>query len=200
LALSINVHKLSNYWGNVFEGHTVNSYGQSVDRVFRVSWTGNVYADGTYYGAGGVSAGNADLAEMVAPGETELEAGDVLVIGLDGRMIRSYAAYQSAVAGVYSTEPGFIAGRKLDDEDNPLNPERIPLAIVGIVPVKASAENGPIVPGDLLTTSATPGHAMKAEPLVLDGRTFFPSGTIVGKALQPLAEGTGIIQMLVMLQ
>jgi hypothetical protein len=66
------------------------------------------------------------------------------------------------------------------------------LAILGIVQVKASAENGPIRPGDLLTTSSTPGHAMKAtEPKI---------GTVIGKALEGLDEGTGVIKMLVMLQ
>jgi len=181
------------YWGNIFEGHEVDQYGQSVNRAFRVSWSGNVYADGTYYGAGGVSAGSADLAEMVAPGETELEPGDVLVIGPDGQMIRGSEPYQSSVAGVYSKEPGFIAGNKLDEDGNPLETGHIPLAIVGIVPVKVSAENGAIHPGDLLATSSTPGHAMKAGPNP-------PVGTVIGKALGTLAVGKGVIQMLVTLQ
>jgi hypothetical protein len=67
-----------------------------------------------------------------------------------------------------------------------------PLAVVGVVPVKVSAENGAIQPGDLLTTSATPGHAMRAD--------HFVGGAIIGKALGTLEKGTGIIQMLVMLQ
>jgi hypothetical protein len=70
---------------------------------------------------------------------------------------------------------------------------KVPLAIAGVVPVKASAENGPIRPGDLLVASSSPGHAMRAgdEP---------PIGTIIGKALEGLDSGTGLIQMLVMLQ
>ena len=67
----------------------------------------------------------------------------------------------------------------------------IPLAIVGIVPCKVSAENGPIQPGDLLVTSSTPGHAMKGTD-----RTRM-LGAVVGKALEPLNEGNGIIQVLV---
>jgi len=66
------------------------------------------------------------------------------------------------------------------------------LAVLGVVPVKASAENGPIEPGDLLTTSSTPGHAMRAD--------HFVGGAIIGKALEGLSEGTGVIKMLVMLQ
>ena len=69
---------------------------------------------------------------------------------------------------------------------------RVPLAIVGVVPVKASAENGSIQPGDLLTSSSIPGHAMKAaEPKL---------GTLIGKAMETLESGTGIIKMLVTLQ
>ena len=84
--------------------------------------------------------------------------------------------------------PGIIGGGANMDQEG-----YAPLAVVGLVPVKASAENGPIAPGDLLTTSSTPGHAMKAD-------ADPPAGTIIGKALEPLAEGTGVIQMLVMLQ
>jgi hypothetical protein len=186
--------KFFSYSGNPIEGwEDQNGDGLTLNLRFKVDYNGNVYADGTYYGAGGVSAGSADFAEMMSPGQAELEPGDVLAIGPDGQMIRSSGPYQSTVAGVYSTEPGFIAGNKLDEEGNPLEPERIPLAVVGVVPVKASAENGPIRPGDLLATSSTPGHAMKAGPNP-------PVGTIIGKALGTLAEGKGVIQMLVSLQ
>ncbi len=68
----------------------------------------------------------------------------------------------------------------------------IPMAMVGIVPCKVSAENGPIRPGDLLVTSATPGHAMRDE----DPRV----GTVLGKALEALDAGTGSIRVLVTLQ
>ena len=81
---------------------------------------------------------------------------------------------------------GFI---EMDDDTE----GRVPLAVVGVVPVNASAENGPIQPGDMLVASSTPGHVMRAGPN--------PAvGTVIGKALEPLDEGTGVIQMLVMLQ
>ncbi len=72
----------------------------------------------------------------------------------------------------------------------------IPLAVTGVVPVKASAENGAIQPGDLLTTSATPGHAMKASPVEIGGVSIYRPGTILGKALEPLVSGTGVISVL----
>ena len=67
------------------------------------------------------------------------------------------------------------------------------MAILGIVPTKVSADNGPIQPGDLLTTSSAPGRAMKA---MLPA----PQGTLLGKALEPLTEGTGVIRVLVTLR
>jgi hypothetical protein len=56
-----------------------------------------------------------------------------------------------------------------------------------------SAENGPVHRGDLLVTSSTPGHAMKAGPNP-------PQGTVLGKALGELTEGSGVILVLVTLQ
>jgi hypothetical protein len=118
-----------------------------------------------------------------------VEPADVLVIRRDGRLARSTAPYQTTVVGVYSTEPGFIGGSDMDGNAA----GEIPLAIMGVVPVKVSAENGTIRPGDLLVASTTPGHAMRA------GENP-PNGTVIGKALGSLTEGTGVIQMLVMLQ
>ena len=151
------------------------------DTKFKVDYGGNVKADGTF------TSPAADLAELL-PAESGLEPGDVLAIARDGRLVRSSAPYQRSVAGVHSTRPAFVGG----DEDNG-SPGRVPLAIAGVVPVKASAEGGPIVPGDLLVASATPGHAMR-------GGDEAPNATVIGKALGALDAGTGVISMLVMLQ
>ena len=72
----------------------------------------------------------------------------------------------------------------------------LPVALLGIVPVKVTDENGAIHPGDMLTSSALPGSAMRATPLLVGGAEFFPTGTIIGKALEPLASGTGKIKVL----
>jgi len=163
-------------------GNPLEAYDTSPsNRRFYVSNAGNVYADGTF------NPGGADLAEML-PAMEGLQPGDVLVIGPDGKLARSIAPYASNVVGVYSTNPGFVGG---SDEDG-TNPGKVPLAVIGVVPVKASAENGPIAPGDLLTTSSTPGYAMRAD--------HFVGGAILGKALEGLDESTGVILMLVMLQ
>ncbi|MBN1992621.1 MAG: hypothetical protein JW953_07925 [Anaerolineae bacterium] len=149
---------------------------------FRVDNAGGVFSDVGY------STPAADFAEML-PAVDRLEPADVLVIGPDGKLTRSTEAYQPTVMGVYSTEPGFVGGFQADTEMK----GQVPLAVVGVVPVKASAENGPIQPGDMLVAANIPGHAMNAgdEP---------PQGTVIGKALAGLDEGTGVIQMLVILQ
>jgi hypothetical protein len=67
------------------------------------------------------------------------------------------------------------------------------LALVGIVPVKVTNEGGPIEPGDLLVSSSTPGYAMRWDP---DAGDTYP--TFVGKALEALESGEGIIQVLLM--
>jgi hypothetical protein len=159
--------------------------GSNADLDFRVTGTGQVRSDV------GFNTPAADFAEML-PAVEGLQAGDVLVIGSDGKLIRSTEPYQASVAGVYSTQPGFVGGQPVEGKVA----GNIPLAIMGVVPVKASAENGPIRPGDLLTTSSTPGHAMRAD------RDSALPGTVLGKALEPLdaSQGTGVIQVLVTLQ
>lgn len=149
---------------------------------FKVQGDGDVYIDGSYYNTG------ADFAELL-PARDGLEPGDVLIVGSDGQLTRSAAPYQSAVVGIYSTRPGFVGGASEDSDPT----GKAPLAILGIVPVKASAENGAIRPGDLLVTSSTPGYAMRAGDNP-------PQGTVLGKALGELAEGSGVILVLITLQ
>ena len=70
----------------------------------------------------------------------------------------------------------------------------MPMAMVGRVPTKVSAENGPIKVGDLLVSSSTLGHAMKGT----DRNQMF--GAVISKALGSLDSGTGVIEVLVTLQ
>jgi hypothetical protein len=108
------------------------------------------------------------------------------------RLSLSQTPYSTLVAGIYSTQPGVVASQHRVDDALPNN--EVPLAVIGIVPCKVTAENGPIAAGDLLVTSATPGHAMKGT----DRARML--GAVVGKALEPLREGGGVIQVLVTLQ
>jgi hypothetical protein len=79
------------------------------------------------------------------------------------------------------------------DDASAKSPE-VPLAVIGIVPCKVTAENGAIDRGDLLVTSSRPGYAMKGT----DRSRLV--GAVVGKALQPLPAGTGMIEVLITLQ
>ncbi|MGA1841962.1 MAG: hypothetical protein ACMUIU_15190 [bacterium] len=161
--------------GNPLEAYDRDPY----NRRFYVSNSGQVYADGSF------NSGGADLAEML-PAAPGLEPGDVLVVDLEGKLIRSSEPSATNVVGVYSTSPGFIGG--YSDDDDPTG--KVPLAVLGIVPCKVSNENGPIKPGDLLVTSSTPGHAMKAPD---DPK----AGTVLGKALSSLESDTGLVRLYV---
>ncbi|TKJ30053.1 MAG: hypothetical protein CEE40_06540 [Chloroflexi bacterium B3_Chlor] len=197
------------YSGNIIEGwQDVNGDGFNLQRRFRVANNGDVYADRAYHcgpnytgtGADGtiketdleaapclVDNSPADFAEAL-PAAEGLAPGAVLVVGPDGRLQQSHVPYAANVAGVYSTRPSYVGNGQFLGQDG-----YVPVTLMGLVPVKASAENGPIRPGDLLVASSTPAHAMRAgdNPQV---------GTVIGKALEPLEVGTGEIQMLVTLQ
>lgn len=133
-------------------------------------------------GPGGIIP--ADIAEnMDCP---DCEAGDVVVVDPehDQRLTRSTGAYDPTFAGVISTKPALNIGGNRGESARPL-------ALAGQVPCKVTAENGPIKRGDLLVTSSKPGHAMRA-----DSESIKP-GTLIGKALEPLAEGEGTILVLI---
>jgi hypothetical protein len=97
--------------------------------------------------------------------------------------------------GVVSSQPGLLLGAREEAEENRM----VPVALCGMVPCKVVDENGPIRRGDLLSTSSTPGHAMKAKPVVADGQEFHRPGTIIGKALNSLDGECGVIDVLVTL-
>ena len=66
------------------------------------------------------------------------------------------------------------------------------LALMGKVPVKATTANGQIRPGDLLTVSSKPGFAMRCN----DAEKC--EGAVLGKALEELERGEGLVMVLVM--
>jgi hypothetical protein len=176
--------------GTILRGDTGPPGAGTEVTVFRVNGNGTVFADGGFRPFG------ADFAESVAvSGSAEHYApGDLLVIDASSerRLSKSQTPYSTLVAGIYSTEPGVVASRHRASEALPSN--EVPLAVVGIVPCRVTAENGPIQIGDLLVTSSTQGHAMKGT----DRSKML--GAVVGKALEPLPEGKGVIQVLVTLQ
>jgi len=162
--------------------------------VFRVDKSGNVYADSAYYGAG-FYTGSADVAEWVPVSEA-VEPGDILELDPDhpGNCRKSRGPCSTLVAGVVSTAPGLVLGSPPTTTDHslPTTHAQALLALIGIVSVKVTDEGGPIQPGDLLTTSSTPGYAMRWDP------TSGEACSLVGKALEQLDSGTGLIEALLM--
>jgi hypothetical protein len=120
------------------------------------------------------------------------EPGTVLVIDKEGSLRESCEAYDKKVAGVVSGAGEYRHGILLDGR--PSDEPRVALALTGKVYCKVDAQYSPIEVGDLLTTSPTPGHAMKATEAA---KAF---GSVIGKALRALEGGQGLVLILVSLQ
>jgi hypothetical protein len=197
--------------GVAWKGLLINPFGGNVgigttNPARKLHIAGDVQIDGAlYFGSNttaqslpfaGISCTGADYAEAidVTGDRTKYEPGDVLVIdpNAPGKFLKANQAYSTLVAGIYSTKPGFV-GRK-----QPPTPETIAtevsMAMVGRVPAKVTAENGPIKVGDLLVASSMSGRAMKGTDRNL------LTGAVIGKALGALDSGTGVIEVLVTLQ
>jgi hypothetical protein len=177
--------------GDIFIG----AIGNDV-HVARIDSTGKGYFDG------GTQNGGADYAESIRASVSTktLTPGDVLAIDPEhpGEVRLSDGPDSQLVVGVYSTKPSVLAIGNHSITDSLSG--NVPVAMLGIVPTKVSAENGRIKPGDLLTTARTPGYAMKAKPVIVSGVAIYPTGAILGKALQPLHTGRGVISVLVTLR
>lgn len=143
--------------------------------------------------------GGADLSEQFTVSAAEqikrLEPG--LVVSIDpenpGELQVSRTAYDRKVAGVISGAGGVRTGM-LMGQDGSVADGQHPVALTGRVYVQADASGGAIEPGDLLTSSAIPGHAMKVTDHDL------ANGAILGKAMTGLADGQGLVLVLVSLQ
>ncbi len=145
----------------------------------------------------------ADVAENydVAPAthnSTTIEPKPGMLVSIDprevGKLIVSARASDRRVAGIISgagdVKPGLVLGQPGTVADG-----EHPVANVGRVWCYADADaGGPIEAGDILTTSDTPGHAMRA-----DDAARAPGATI-GKAMSSLKQGKGLVLVLVSLQ
>lgn len=135
----------------------------------------------------------ADCAEDFDVADPALaEPGTVMVLDDTGGVRVSDRDYDSRVAGVMSGAGTYRPAVILDRRGSTSG--RLPLAIMGKVYCKVDATRAPVAVGDLLTTSSTPGHAMKAED---PGRAF---GAVIGKAMQACSGTRGLIPILVALQ
>jgi len=142
--------------------------------------------------------GGSDLAESftVVPDDgasSSIEPGVVLSIDPDhpGQLTLATTAYDQRVAGVLSGANGVRPAMVVGDSRNPTLAGTYNIALSGRVYVKATTANGPIQPGDPLTTSDVPGSAMRATDLSR------ARGAILGKAMSELRSGQGFVLLLV---
>jgi hypothetical protein len=187
--------------GETFSGVGVQGQsfgtGQAGKFIGDVQVTGNLTAQDCQFrninASVDITLSGADCAEdfEVASGE-HIAPGSVMVIDEDGALRQCSQAYDKRVAGVISgagdLKPGIILGKDRSPG------ERMPVALIGTVYCKVDAQYSPVDVGDLLTSSPTLGHAMKAhDPL----KAF---GSVIGKALRPFKQGQGLIPILIALQ
>jgi hypothetical protein len=188
-ALGTGVGGVSKNWMGVY-GETKSTTGGA-----GVCGKGKIAGlfEGDVIVTGDIQLTNADCAEHfdVSAGAVA-DPGTVMSIGEDGGLLPCERPYDCRVAGVTSGageyRPAIVLDRQGEDDN------RRPIALVGKVYCKVDAQYGPIAIGDLLTTSSTLGHAMRAAD---PSRAF---GTVIGKALRPWSDGRGLIPILVALQ
>jgi hypothetical protein len=195
--------------------------------VFRIERaTGNVCTDGSFFSGGADVAEYVDVNEAVEPGDvveldphnpkhyrkartpySPLVVGVIssnpgLVLGLKlseqaapqpdlGRLLAKRANPSPSIAQI-GQGTLLLSGVSISGVAMQSQGERPLLALIGRVPVRATTENGPIRVGDLLTSASKPGYAMRCESAEKC------EGAIIGKALEPLEEGEGLILVLLM--
>ena len=167
--------------------------------------TGNVQCNSNINVAGTVTSnslqltGGSDLAEpykIAAFDDVRPLPGMVVAIdpGQTGQMRVCSHAYDTTVGGIISGAGGVHPGITLRQAGTVAD-GTLPIACTGRVWCWCDAgTGGAITPGDLLTTSDTPGHAMRV-------RDYDKArGAIIGKAMSPLTSGKGLVLVLVTLQ
>ena len=175
-----------NSQGQVMIGTTTPEVGKELTVYGDAHFTGEVTG-------GTISAHYQDVAEWV-PATVPMEPGTVVVLNprVSNEVMPSSRSYDTTVAGVVSAQPGILLGVG--------SPTKEQIATTGRVKVKVDASEGPIAIGDILVTSDRSGMAMKSKPIDVAGIAIHRPGTVIGKALEPLASGEGEILVLLSLQ
>ncbi|HSW48412.1 MAG TPA: hypothetical protein VLG67_05030, partial [Candidatus Saccharimonadales bacterium] len=165
------------------DGEALSISNSDNQKILAIASTGDLKISGNITS----TSRSYDLAEDFATKDESLEAGDVLSIDKDqdSHVTKSNVAYDNSIIGIYSDKPGFRLSQK---EDFINGDKAVPVATAGRVPVKVSLEGGPIHKGDYLTSSSTPGIAMKATK----------PGQVLGKAMADFTTpGVGKIEVFV---
>jgi len=121
----------------------------------------------------------ADLAEIFPTDDTDLEPGDVVDFSGDNKVAKSNQEAHTSVAGVVSTEPGFLLNE---------GGTGVKLAMTGKVPCKVQ---GIVNAGDLLVSAGNGKAKSATNPSV---------GTVIGKAIENhTIDGNGVINIMIVL-
>jgi len=137
--------------------------------------------------------GGQDVAEdFETQSANNVEPGLVMVLDSNGKLNPCKEPYDKKVAGVIAGagefKPGIVLGKASSMQST------LPIALLGKSYCRVDADYGAIGIGDLLTTSATLGHAMRADDPI---KAF---GAVIGKALRSVVSGQALIPILIALQ
>ncbi|MBU0908006.1 MAG: hypothetical protein KKA54_01850 [Proteobacteria bacterium] len=188
------------YGANLVAQMDVNDYSL---HMYDSTGTQTIELDSDYNGNGRVITqelqitGGSDLSEQFDVNSLDFKIQPGMVVSIDpdkpGKLTISSEPYDNKVAGIISGAGGIKTGMMMGQKGTEADGAH-PIALTGRVYCYVDTANGPVEPGDLLTTSATPGYAMK----VTDHSKA--QGAIIGKAMTPLKEGQGLVLALVTLQ
>jgi len=196
ITFAYNGHRRDIVFDDIGMRLLTSSSSSPADKGIDIDEQGNVSVTGRVTCASLKLTGGSDIAEPFNIKKPDVvEAGMVMVIDPDnpGKLKVADKAYDSCVAGVISGAGGIMPGMIMSQSGSVANGE-YPIALTGRVYCLADASHGTIKPGDLLTTSDTPGHAMKVY-------NFDKArGAILGKAMSTLDQGRGLVLILVTLQ
>jgi hypothetical protein len=174
-------------------GELAAQFEGGVEVTGQLTCDGILHTKGDHIVDGDIQLAGADYAEDFDVIDAGAAApGTVMVLDDSGGVRVSDRPYDRRVAGVVSGAGDYKPAIILDHSAAREN--RRPLALMGKVFCMVDASEAPISIGDLMTTSSTPGHAMKA----LDSTRAF--GAVIGKALRALNDGCGLVPILVALQ
>lgn len=181
-------------WGQSQSGEAGHFAGKvTVDGPLEVNGHVAHHADITV--DGDVFLRNRDLAERFClETATAIDPGTVMVIGRSGAAVPSSRAYDKRVVGVVAGAGTLRPAITLGDELLGAGSPTAAISMVGTAFCRVDATHAPVEVGDMLTTSDTPGHAMKATDPAR------ACGAIIGKALGSMNKGLGLVPMLVTLQ
>ncbi len=187
----------------VYLGANDGVAGGGIVKLYDDAGNRTITIDADYSGEGRIVTevlqitGGADLSEQfdISTSGTPVQPG--MIVSIDphsvGKLHISEKAYDPAVAGVVSGAGGVKPGMLMGQTDSIVD-GAYPVALSGRVYCLVDAGYGAIKPGNLITTSNTPGHGMKA----IDRDRAY--GAVIGKAMSSLDEGRGLVLVLVNLQ